>query len=83
MVHSSLKTQFSQFFSRMLLGVVLVLSNTLYAQTGIGTDKPNKAAALDIQSDQRGLLIPRVELQEKDKWAPITADKTEDRKSVV
>lgn len=62
MVHSSLKTQFSQFFSRMLLGVVLVLSNTLYAQTGIGTDKPNKAAALDIQSDQRGLLIPRVEL---------------------
>lgn len=31
------------------------------AQQGIGTDEPNKSAALEIKSEKRGLLIPRVE----------------------
>ncbi|MFD2696869.1 hypothetical protein ACFSQ0_02600, partial [Mesonia sediminis] len=34
-----------------------------FAQVGIGTDLPNPSSQLDIESQDRGLLIPRVQLQ--------------------
>lgn len=47
-----------------------------YAQQGIGTDTPNKSAALDIKSEKRGLLIPRVELSSLTNYSPITENQT-------
>lgn len=44
------------------------------AQQGIGTDEPNKSAALEIKSEKRGLLIPRVELQDLTDYSPIVGD---------
>ncbi len=35
---------------------------TMRAQEGIGTNLPDKSAALDIVSSQRGLLIPRIDI---------------------
>lgn len=35
---------------------------TLQAQVGIGTNEPHRSAALDIQSSDKGILVPRVEL---------------------
>ncbi|AJA67464.1 hypothetical protein MODO_2163 [Myroides odoratimimus] len=46
------------------LSLLLLLgTQTVQAQQGFGTDKPNKSAAVDIQSSKRGLLIPRVNLK--------------------
>lgn len=40
-----------------------IASSSLFAQQGIGTENPDKSAALEIKSEKRGLLIPRVSLQ--------------------
>jgi hypothetical protein len=41
----------------------LLLMTATYAQNvGIGTNQPNASAALDIQSNNKGLLIPRVDV---------------------
>ncbi|MCA4807256.1 hypothetical protein [Myroides odoratimimus] len=46
------------------LSLLLLLgTQTVQAQQGFGTDKPNKSAAVDIKSSKRGLLIPRVNLK--------------------
>ncbi|SHM58010.1 hypothetical protein [Myroides odoratimimus] len=59
------------------LSLLLLLgTQTVQAQQGFGTDKPNKSAAVDIQSSKRGLLIPRVELVETTNQAPITKPET-------
>lgn len=59
------------------LSLLLLLgTQTVQAQQGFGTDKPNKSAAVDIQSSKRGLLIPRVELVETTNQAPITTPET-------
>ncbi|EKB05018.1 hypothetical protein HMPREF9713_00106 [Myroides odoratimimus CCUG 12700] len=59
------------------LSLLLLLgTQTVQAQQGFGTDKPNKSAAVDIQSSKRGLLIPRVELVETTKQEPITKPET-------
>ena len=39
-----------------------VLVTKLYAQVGIGTLTPNASAMLDINSSNKGLLVPRVNL---------------------
>ncbi len=36
------------------------LVSLVFAQVSIGTDKPDKSAILEINSDDKGLLIPRV-----------------------
>ena len=46
-----------QFFT--LLAAVLFTATT-FAQVGIGTTTPNASAALDITSNTKGLLIPRM-----------------------
>ncbi|MEK9602901.1 MAG: hypothetical protein VW127_00575 [Flavobacteriaceae bacterium] len=48
---------------KILLATVLLLSGIgLKAQQGIGTVTPNDNAALEIQSPDKGLLIPRISL---------------------
>ncbi|MCO7723709.1 hypothetical protein NJB85_11015 [Myroides odoratimimus] len=59
------------------LSLLLLLgTQTVQAQQGFGTDKPNKSAAVDIQSSKRGLLIPRVDLVKTTNQTPITAPET-------
>ena len=41
---------------------LLCLGVTTIAQVGIGTDTPNDAAILEIQSTDKGILLPRLEL---------------------
>jgi|GEM_PF-5353833 len=57
-------------FGVMALGVML--SPQLFAQQGIGTDQPDKSAALEILSSKRGLLIPRFGIPDLDQAAPVT-----------
>jgi p-aminobenzoyl-glutamate transporter AbgT len=42
--------------------ILLLLCSALYAQVGIGTNKPAASAALEVTSDSnaKGLLIPRL-----------------------
>lgn len=39
---------------------LLILSNIIFAQVGIGTTSPNVSAALDIKSTTQGFLMPRM-----------------------
>lgn len=59
----------------MKVAVFLVLVNTtvLQAQVGIGTMQPDSSAALDISSNNKGLLIPRVDLAANNIQLPATA----------
>lgn len=47
------------------LGLVLCLS-VGHAQVGIGTATPNGTSLLDMQSNSKGLLIPRMTVAERD-----------------
>lgn len=49
----------------------MLASTKTLAQQGFGTNTPNKSAAVDILSSQRGLLIPRLALEETTNQAPI------------
>ncbi len=42
--------------------VLFLISATYGQNVGIGTSQPNASAALDIQSNNKGLLIPRVDV---------------------
>lgn len=56
----------------ILFFVILLLSiGKSYGQQGIGTNTPDKSAAAEITSKQRGLLIPRVALTSTIVEAPI------------
>lgn len=62
------------------LGTCLIFCFFIYfqgmAQRGIGIDFPKKSSALEIKSQSRGLLIPRVELQTISQFSPpITGEK--------
>src|SRR5699024_2200944 len=52
-----------KLFQIVILVCCVAVSSSLFAQQGIGTENPNKSAALEIESSSRGLLIPRVSLQ--------------------
>lgn len=56
-----------------LLALLCVcFSTSLFAQKGIGTKLPDKSAALEIVSNQRGLLIPRIDIPDLSLPAPVT-----------
>jgi len=55
-----------------LLLVSLILSMQVIAQTGIGTPTPNASAKLDVFSDTKGFLPPRVTLTSTNSFSPIT-----------
>lgn len=54
-----------------LLALTLSASG-LYAQQGFGTATPNKASVIDMTSNTKGLLIPRVALTNTTVFAPIS-----------
>ena len=50
---------------KYLLPLLLFISLTVNAQIGIGTQKPDPSAILDIKSDTTGVLFPRMTLEQK------------------
>lgn len=52
----------SRIITLTLLSFVLNASS-VFAQQGIGTNTPSKASVLDLQSEAKGLLIPRIALK--------------------
>lgn len=49
---------------------VLATTN-IYAQQGFGTNEPDRSSAIDIVSNKRGLLIPRIALSSTTVAAPV------------
>ena len=49
------------FLPVCLLWAFLSLSDIAHAQVGIGTTTPDASAQLEIVSDKKGLLIPRMD----------------------
>ncbi|MBW2963045.1 hypothetical protein KW502_14765, partial [Mesonia sp. JHPTF-M18] len=47
----------------ILVSVFLFVCIFSNAQVGIGTDLPNSSAQLDVESSDRGILIPRIQLK--------------------
>ena len=46
---------------KKILPTLFVLLNLgLYAQVGIGTTNPDNSSILDVESDEKGILIPRM-----------------------
>ncbi len=50
---------------KFTLGVAFMLSAISFAQVGINTTDPNKATVLDINSNTKGILIPRLSSSER------------------
>lgn len=51
-----------KFFPKVLILMFFVVNANLYGQIGIGTTTPNASSVLDIESNNKGLLIPRIPL---------------------
>ena len=52
---------------RLLLSYLFLLfSSVIYSQVGINTNSPDPSSALDIQSTNGGILIPRLTLDQRD-----------------
>lgn len=59
-----------------LVAVFAFASTSVHAQQGFGTNQPSKAAAIEMKSDSKGLLIPRVTLTELTNFGPIQGGTT-------
>ena len=46
----------------LFLTIAIFIHITVFSQTGIGTTTPNASAKLDVYSDNKGFLPPRVTL---------------------
>ncbi len=55
-----------------LFGLGFMMSPSLFAQVGMGTNQPDKSAVLELKSGQRGLLIPRFDIPDLQDAAPVT-----------
>ena len=55
------------------ISLILLLTSTgsVFAQQGFGTNSPDKSAAVDIVSPNKGLLVPRLSLQSLTLTAPV------------
>ncbi|MBU2926612.1 hypothetical protein [Winogradskyella psychrotolerans] len=49
-----------------LLGVLLICTTASFAQVGIGTENPDSSSILDLESTDKGLLLPRLTTGERD-----------------
>lgn len=49
-----------------LIQFVLLISSNLYAQVGIGTTTPDVSSMLDVSSNSKGFLMPRLTTTERD-----------------
>src|SRR5690554_3751291 len=65
---------FAKFHSLFITFLLFTLSAT--AQVGIGTTTPASGALLDLTSTDRGLLVPRVSINNLGTAAPVTAPTT-------
>src|SRR5699024_2360541 len=54
-----------------VLVLLLLCAFTARGQEGFGTDKPSKAVVIEMKSMHKGLLIPRVALEQLDQFSPI------------
>jgi hypothetical protein len=54
-----------------ILGINLIFTQLLNAQTGIGTTTPNASAKLDVTATDKGFLPPRVALTATNVFTPI------------
>lgn len=59
-----------------LIAVLAFASTNVQAQQGFGTNQPSKAAAIEMKSDSKGLLIPRVALTDLTDFGPIQGGTT-------
>ncbi|GGW48841.1 hypothetical protein [Arenibacter certesii] len=62
---------------KIILLLLLVTGNFLFAQVGIGTDLPNPSTQLEIKSSNRGVLIPQVPLTSNTDKTTISAGNLE------
>lgn len=62
--------RYSLFIFLLFLGS----SARVFAQQGFGTKEPSKASVVDMHSYNKGLLIPRVELDSLTNFYPITGE---------
>ena len=56
----------------MVLALLVLLNQRVFAQTGIGTTTPNASAKLDVVATDKGFLPPRVALTATNAFSPIT-----------
>lgn len=52
--------------NKFILGISLILFTISHAQVGINTTTPNGATVLDINSNEKGILVPRLTDSERD-----------------
>lgn len=57
-----------------IVGVLFFLVFSMNAQVGIGTTSPDESAILDIQSENAGILLPRIHINDLTKKGPIKND---------
>jgi len=58
---------------KLIIILIMALSATTFAQTGIGTTTPNASAQLDVSSTTKGFLPPRVALTGSTSASPLAA----------
>src|SRR5690606_11227098 len=56
-------------------------ASVVFAQQGFDTNEPSKASVVDMQSENRGLLIPRVALTSLTVFLPNTGENSADATS--
>jgi hypothetical protein len=55
----------------LVIACLFVGFKQINAQTGIGISNPDRSAQLDISSDRRGLLMPRIKLEKTTEEGPV------------
>jgi hypothetical protein len=53
-------------FTFLLVTLITLSLGNLYAQVGIGTNTPDESSVLDINSENKGLLMPRLNSTQRD-----------------
>ncbi|WP_410879596.1 hypothetical protein [Myroides sp. DW712] len=54
-----------------VVAFTVLTTSDVFAQQGFGTNTPDRSAAVDIVSNKRGLLIPRIAIPNLDQAAPV------------
>lgn len=67
---------------KIIVSFVLLFSATTWGQVGIGTNQPHPSAALDIQSSDKGVLLPRVSLNSVNDPTIGTSDNVTSERSI-
>jgi hypothetical protein len=74
--HESMKRLSESFYRPLVIGILILITQLGYAQTAIhdgsGTG-PAASAMLDVQATNKGVLIPRVDIDDLATAAPVTA----------